>query len=115
MRLTCLGFPSSNPSLNEIATGLARSERQERDELISSFALAMITLVLITLAFTFFGVASLPADVMMGLGIFPFLTGTFLGTVACGIFLGSVASLAIASVRNCQKAAWTELRDNASA
>ncbi len=112
MALTCLGFPPRSVSEDvNVGDKVSTYDRQERDELISACALAVITLVLFVLAFTFFGVSSLPADVMMGLGIFPFLAGTFLGATGCGVFLGAVASLAIASVRNCQKTAWARLRD----
>lgn len=107
----CFSFSSSSSA--PIREGEAQyrvdlSERKARDARITAFALTIVALVFIAIAFTLFGLATLSPELTMGLGIFPFLAGTFLGAVGIGAFIGALTHLAISSVRDCQKNDWQQ-------
>ncbi|MEZ5315079.1 MAG: hypothetical protein R3E91_02565 [Chlamydiales bacterium] len=70
-----------------------------RNQHITSFALVIISLVFTGLAFTFFGLGTLPAEKMMGFGFFFYLSGVFVGAIGICSFIGALVYLAIASVR----------------
>jgi len=108
----CLGFPTSNPTSSlregEAHYRVQSSERKARDSRITAFALTIIAIIFIAIAFALFGMATLSPELTMGLGIFPYLAGTFLGAVGIGIFIGALAHFAIGSVRDCQKQEWEQ-------
>lgn len=111
----CCEFPciSSRPFQEGEARYRADfSERKARDARITAFALVIVALVFMAIAFALFGCATLSPELTMGLGIFPYLAGTFLGAAGIGIFIGALAHLAIASVRDCQQSAWRQEIDH---
>ncbi|MCC5831639.1 MAG: hypothetical protein JJU12_01160 [Chlamydiales bacterium] len=105
----CLGFPpSSSADLGEkdVKYRVDLSERKARDARITAFALTIVALVFMSLAFALFGASTLPPEVTMGLGMFPYLGGTLIGTMGIAVFMGALAHMAIASVRDCQSRGW---------
>lgn len=107
MIISC-GRPS-NFQASELEVLVAKSDKRVRENLITAFALCIITIFLFSLAFALFGAGQLPPDITMGLGIFPDLSGALLCAVGTGIFIGAVAHFAIASVRHCQKKHWESI------
>lgn len=64
-------------------------ERSARDARITSLALGMLALCLIALSYICFGVGTLPAEQISGLGSFPYLGGSLMSFVAIGLLCGS--------------------------
>ncbi len=69
---------------------------------ITAFALTIVSIVLTAIAFVLYGVATLSPEMTMGLGFFPYLIGVSLQALGVVVFVGALAHLAIASVRDCQ-------------
>ena len=98
-------FCFNNPGLTkqEVTDKALSYTKKAREEQITAFALAIITIVLFAIAFTLFGISALPHETTMGLGFIPYIGGLFLSAIGIGVFLGALAHFAIASVHNCQE------------
>lgn len=82
---------------------LAQVRDQQASEMrITAMALAIISIVFLSVSLALFGVGTLPPEMILGLGVFPSLAGFFLSAVGAGIFLGSVSVCALSIVRSCQ-------------
>jgi Trk-type K+ transport system membrane component len=95
----CNDLPSIEPNLTSYSN-------KERDARITAIVLALLSLFLLAAAFVLFGVGTLPPTAMMGLGMFSYLGGVFLGFVALGILTGSFVFVAITAVRTSQREHW---------
>ncbi len=96
----CCIVPDKSPNLNSIQ--IKEFEDQARNAQITALVLGFISLVLITVACVLFGLGTLSADFMLGLGMLPYFAGALLSYTALGLLCGVFVMTAIHSVKSYQ-------------
>ncbi len=78
-------------------------DAQDRDARITALVLGMISLFFFAASCVLYGMGTLPPTSLMGLGMLPYLGGTFFNFLSLGILAGTIIFGMVAAVRTCQK------------
>lgn len=98
--------PSEIRDPQVIQSKIAHCERKAQDAKITAIVLAMITLILFAISFVLFGVGTLPATTLSGLGMFYYLGGVFLSFLGLGLLGGGTVCGTLYGIRSHQKDQW---------
>jgi uncharacterized membrane protein required for colicin V production len=100
--LNCLTLSSKYTNSIDPAQ-FQRIQKQAKDARITAIALGFLSIFLFACSCALFGLGTLSPTAFMGLGMIPYLGGTFLSFLSAGLVGGVLFFATTASIRDCQK------------